>query len=99
MNTLCQAFREQLVVALERRPARPPRVGSAALGELGWHEHLLACGACRQVLFEFGPDATIVWANLGGARQESTMRALLPGAFDASQLPDPAPVGAASTRG
>lgn len=57
------------------------------------------CGACRQVLFEFGPDATIVWANLGGARQESTMRALLPGAFDASQLPDPAPVGAASTRG
>lgn len=45
------------------------------------------CGACRQVLLEFGPDAPIVWANLAGERCESTMRALLPGAFDASQLP------------
>lgn len=44
------------------------------------------CGACRQVLFEFGPDMALVLASPDGARQY-TVRELLPGAFDASRLP------------
>jgi cytidine deaminase len=45
------------------------------------------CGACRQVLYEFGPDMLVVMPDGDGA-QVTTMRALLPGAFDGSQLPE-----------
>ncbi len=44
------------------------------------------CGACRQLLWEFAPDATVVLANLAGKTVTYTMRELLPAAFDASQL-------------
>jgi len=44
------------------------------------------CGACRQVLFEFGPDMVLVMPNGGGVRQY-LVRELLPGAFDAARLP------------
>jgi cytidine deaminase len=36
------------------------------------------CGACRQVLAEFGLDLQITCANLQGARFQSTLRELLP---------------------
>ena len=49
------------------------------------------CGACRQVLYEFGPDAVVVRANLAGERIESTMRDLLPDGFDGRSLDLPAP--------
>ena len=49
------------------------------------------CGACRQVLYEFGPDAVVVRANLAGERIESTMRDLLPDGFDGKSLDLPAP--------
>lgn len=41
------------------------------------------CGACRQVLYEFGPDCLVVMANLTGARYTVTLRDLLPAAFGA----------------
>lgn len=42
------------------------------------------CGACRQVLVEFGAEAnaTVVCANLSGDARETTVRALLPDHFD-----------------
>jgi cytidine deaminase len=40
------------------------------------------CGACRQVLFEFGPDATVWLANRAGEARRTTVRALLPDAFE-----------------
>jgi cytidine deaminase len=41
------------------------------------------CGACRQVLLEFGQAATpVLLIGPGGAREETTLGALLPGAFD-----------------
>lgn len=40
----CRAFRLQLELALEGR-ARPQE-----LGPLGWHEHLLGCADCRELL-------------------------------------------------
>ena len=46
------------------------------------------CGACRQVLWEFAPDADVVLANLRGDTATYRMRDLLPHAFDLSQLPN-----------
>ena len=39
------------------------------------------CGACRQVLAEFGPGCVVVCANLRGTRQTLTLAELLPHAF------------------
>ena len=44
------------------------------------------CGACRQLLWEFAPDATIVLANLTGKTETHTVRDLLPHGFDARLL-------------
>jgi cytidine deaminase len=44
------------------------------------------CGACRQLLWEFAPDAEVVLANLKGDVVKWTVRQLIPGAFDAKQL-------------
>lgn len=40
------------------------------------------CGACRQVLWEFGGDLTVVLANLAGTRRVLSLRELLPEPFD-----------------
>lgn len=45
------------------------------------------CGACRQVMSEFGPDARVVLANLNGDVVVTSVRELLPGAFRESDLP------------
>lgn len=39
------------------------------------------CGACRQVLHEFGPDCAVIMATPRGARRVTTLAALLPEAF------------------
>lgn len=44
------------------------------------------CGACRQVIVEFGPDSTVFAANLAGERANWSARELLPHAFDPSSL-------------
>jgi hypothetical protein len=56
MSTSCRDFRSLLelsleggLVPLERAPGDSREVGGA-LSELAWHEHLLACGACRNLL-------------------------------------------------
>jgi cytidine deaminase len=38
------------------------------------------CGACRQVIFEFGPDAHVIFQGHHGL-EHSTARALLPAGF------------------
>lgn len=44
------------------------------------------CGACRQVINEFGPDALVTCICDGPARIETRLDALLPGAFGPDQL-------------
>ena len=44
------------------------------------------CGACRQVIHEFGPKATIISVGQSRARIETTLDALLPGAFGPKDL-------------
>ena len=38
------------------------------------------CGACRQVLFEFGPDAVVFFGR--GSNRRKTLKSLLPDAFE-----------------
>lgn len=45
------------------------------------------CGACRQVMSEFGPDARVLLMNLKGNVQVTSVRELLPGAFRDSDMP------------
>jgi cytidine deaminase len=45
------------------------------------------CGACRQVLYEFGPDLPVIFPSAGGeGYQVQTMGELLPGAFGPARL-------------
>ncbi len=44
------------------------------------------CGACRQLLWEFAPDAEVLLANLRGDVVKYTVGELIPGAFDQQQL-------------
>jgi cytidine deaminase len=47
------------------------------------------CGACRQVLSEFGGDIQVLIVNGEGiVEQETTVAELLPGAFGPQDLPD-----------
>ena len=44
------------------------------------------CGACRQVLMEFGDDIQVIVADETGAYRVSTLRQLLPEAFTPEHL-------------
>ncbi|HRE83765.1 MAG TPA: cytidine deaminase [Opitutaceae bacterium] len=44
------------------------------------------CGACRQVINEFGPYASVICVCDGSERIETTLDALLPGAFGPGNL-------------
>ena len=57
------------------------------------------CGGCRQVLSEFCSDSTpIVYASLTGSSVETTLGALLPDAFRASDFDSIATAGVAKKR-
>lgn len=45
------------------------------------------CGACRQMLHDFGAGATLWMANLTGAVRSTTLSSLLPEAFTDGMLP------------
>jgi cytidine deaminase len=46
------------------------------------------CGACRQVLSEFGPEITVVMVTVGGAVNRAKIKDLLPHAFTNKQIFD-----------
>jgi len=45
------------------------------------------CGACRQVLNEFGPDMRVLIADMNGKYQAYRLGELLPASFGPAQLP------------
>ncbi len=45
----------------------------------------MPCGACRQVLHEFGPEMAVIYAD-GGKLVETSLAQLLPGAFSGAVL-------------
>ena len=44
------------------------------------------CGACRQFLYEFGPDMEVICLNKNGEAKRLNIRELLPCGFDNSML-------------
>lgn len=53
------------------------------------------CGGCRQKLAEFaGPEVKVTLATTRGARLETTVGALLPGAFGSGHMTSPSDDGA-----
>ncbi len=46
------------------------------------------CGACRQVLHDFGPDMSVLMANTAGEQQVMALRVLLPNAFTPDKVLD-----------
>jgi cytidine deaminase len=44
------------------------------------------CGACRQMLYDFAPDAVVILVNPQGSERRFTMRELLPEAFSVAFL-------------
>ena len=44
------------------------------------------CGACRQIIWEFCGECEVILANVTGQTESFKMSALLPRAFDASNL-------------
>lgn len=49
-------------------------------------EQASPCGACRQVLIEFGQEIEVILAGAGGDYQVKTSGELLPGSFTSEQL-------------
>jgi cytidine deaminase len=47
------------------------------------------CGTCRQIIWEFCRDVTVLLANLSGKVETVQMKDLLPRAFDARFLKEP----------
>jgi cytidine deaminase len=45
------------------------------------------CGACRQILWEFGGDLEVILGNLQGEKARYRLKELLPHPFDARLLP------------
>ena len=60
----------------------------AVVGPAG-QESCPPCGACRQVLYEFGPRMQVVLPDEAGAPMIRLACELLPGAFDESWLNEP----------
>ena len=57
----------------------------------------MPCGACRQVLYEFGPQMNVIY-SAAGSITVPPLATLLPGAFNAAAL-DEQRLGAAAERG
>jgi len=66
---------------LRRSAAGGGGAGSAATGAERLGLFVTPCGACRQVIFEFGPDASVLLLDLEGDYHLTSARELLPGGF------------------
>lgn len=44
------------------------------------------CGMCRQMLYDFAPDAQVIMINLRGDEKKFSLKELLPEAFTESQI-------------
>lgn len=79
------ACAEQTTIrAMAATGERAPIVAVAVVGD--GEDPCTPCGGCRQVIFEFGPDATIYASGDGGRPLVSHITELLPHAFGPVRL-------------
>jgi cytidine deaminase len=76
------AERTAVVRAVSEGARRLTAVGVVASND----EPTWPCGACRQVLNEFGPDMVVISEGLVGGRAERTLPELLPHSFGPQDL-------------
>ena len=79
--TIC-AERTAAVKAVSEGQRRFKRIVIASRGE----DYCYPCGACRQVLREFGPDMEIICLNGKGEPRRFSMEQLLPCSFGPEHL-------------
>ena len=79
--TMC-AERVALFKAISEGSKRFTRIAIVTDGEVPTPP----CGACRQLLWEFGGDLQVISENLSGQRVQHQLKQLLPLPFDARQL-------------
>ena len=58
-----------------------PAAGGGGTGAERLSLFVTPCGACRQIIFEFGPDASVLLLDLEGDYHLTSARELLPGGF------------------
>ena len=75
---LC-AERVALITALAAGERRFEAIALAA----DWKEPVTPCGACRQLLWEFGGDLKVISKNINGASETLSLIELLPKPFKA----------------
>ena len=79
--TIC-AERTAAFKAVSEGHRRFKRIVIAGLSD----DYCYPCGACRQVLYEFGPNMEIICLNKNGDAKSMNIRELLPCGFDISWL-------------
>lgn len=79
--TIC-AERTAAFKAVSEGHRRFKRIVIAGLSD----DYCYPCGACRQVLYEFGPDMEVICLNKNGDAKSMNIRELLPCGFDLSWL-------------
>lgn len=82
--TIC-AERTALVKAVSEGARKFTHIAVAGSGE---DDPAWPCGICRQLLYEFAPDLTVIVALPDGRTQIKQLHQLLPHAFGPSSLPE-----------
>jgi cytidine deaminase len=75
---------QSAVAAMASAGVRSPIVAVAVVGD--GDDPCTPCGACRQTVFEFGPDATVYASGDGGRPLVANIRELLPHGFGPMRL-------------
>ncbi|MDX1620788.1 MAG: cytidine deaminase [Nitriliruptorales bacterium] len=81
---LSRCAEQTAIQAMAAAGVRSPVVAVAVVGD--GEDACPPCGACRQVIFEFGPDATVYASGDGGRPLVANITELLPHAFGPRRL-------------
>jgi cytidine deaminase len=75
---------QSAIATMATTGSRSPIVAVAVVGD--GEDPCTPCGACRQTIFEFGPDATVYSSGDGGRPLVTHIEELLPHGFGPSRL-------------
>lgn len=82
--SLSSCAEQNAIRAMATAGVRAPIVAVAVVGD--GEDPCTPCGACRQIIFEFGPDAVVYASGDGGRPLVASIRELLPHPFGPRRL-------------